>query len=87
MTSDAKSPWENGVVIERASLNTRRFVFLIIFPLELSHLTWYESQVFFLAGKTPERTCSAGTVYRMTQDGERLMQYAIGDKNCAKYLK
>ena len=87
MTPDVNSPWENGVVIERVSLDTQRFVFLLTFPGELSHLTWWEFQVFFLAGKTPERTCSAGTIYRMTQDGEGLMQYAFGDKNCAKDLK
>ena len=87
MTQDVNSPWENGVVIERVSLDTQRFVFLITFPGELSHLIWCQSQVFFLAGKTPEKVCSAGTIYRMNQDGEGLIQYAFGKKNCAKDLK
>ena len=87
MTPDVESPLESGVGIERVCLNGQRCFFLITFPGELRHLTWCETQVFFLAGKTPERTCSAGTVYRMTQDGEGLMQYAFGDKNCAKDLK
>ena len=87
MTPDVNSPWENGVVIERVTLDTELFVHLITFPGELSHLTWCKSQVFFLAGKTPEKVCSAGTIYRMTQNGEGLIQYAFGDKDCAKDLK
>ena len=87
ITPDVNSPWENGIVIERVSLDTQSSLSVITFPGELSHLNWCESQVFFLAGKTPEKTCSAGTIYRMTQDGEGLTQYAFGNKNCAQDMR
>lgn len=87
MTPDVNSPWDSGITIGRVSLDTQRPVFLASFPGEVSHLTWCESQVYFLAGRTPDKTCTASTIYRMTQDGEDLIPYAFGDKNCATDLR
>ena len=86
-TPDVNSPWDFGIIISRVFVSTQRSVFLTTFPGEVRNLTWCESHVYFLAGKTPDKTCTAGTVYRMNQNGEELMQYAFGDHNCAIGLK
>ena len=87
MTPDVNSPWDDGTILGRVSLDTRRPVLLAKFPGEVSHLTWCDFHMYFLAGKAPEKTCTAGTIYRMTQDGEKLMPYAFGDVNCAVGLR
>ena len=87
MTPDVNSPWNYGITFDRVSVDTQVSNFLTNFPGEVSHLTWCESQMYFLAGKKPEKTCTAGTIYRMAQNGEELMPYAFGDENCAIGLK
>ena len=86
-TPDVNSPWDYGITIGRVSLDTQRSRILASFPGEVSHLIWCESHVYFLAGRTPDKICTASTVYRMTQDGENLMPCAFGDKNCATDLR
>ena len=86
-TPDVNSPWDNGTTLGRVSLDVQTSVFLTKFPGEVSYLTWCDSHVYFLAGKAPEKTCTAGTIYKMTQDGEELIPYAFGEENCAVDLR
>lgn len=86
-TTDINSPWYDGVKIWRVALGDHLSVDLGIFPGSVSCLTWCRSHIYFLAGAAPSKQCTAGTIYRDTEEGRKWKPYAFGDEDCATDLR